>query len=320
MPKTYTQLTEDERYQIYEGVTEKRSHREIALLVNKHHSTVSREVDRNTGLRGYRPKQAQEKAYQRNQNKPRYIKLTADVQQLISENIMHEWSPDQIKGRLKSKGLAMVCATTIYGFIQQDKDSGGDLYKHLRHRKPYKRRTGSLEARGQIIGRISIDERPPIVDKKIRIGDWEADTVIGKGHKGVLVTLADRVSKKTRIAHFASKHAEVVTNAIIKLLKSEKAYLHTITFDNGKEFAYHAKLKKALGADNYFAHPYCSWERGLNENHNGLIRQYLPKGMALNKVTAKKIRVIQNKLNNRPRKLLDYKTPNEVYDAMRLAA
>jgi IS30 family transposase len=320
MPKTYTQLTEDERYQIYEGVTEKRSHREIALLVNKHHSTVSREVDRNTGLRGYRPKQAQEKAYQRNQNKPRYIKLTADVQQLISENIMHEWSPDQIKGRLKSKGLAIVCATTIYGFIQQDKDSGGDLYKHLRHRKPYKRRTGSLEARGQIIGRISIDERPPIVDKKIRIGDWEADTVIGKGHKGVLVTLADRVSKKTLIAHVASKHAEVVTNAIIKLLKSEKAYLHTITFDNGKEFAYHAKLKKALGADNYFAHPYCSWERGLNENHNGLIRQYLPKGMALNKVTAKKIRVIQNKLNNRPRKLLDYKTPNEVYDAMRLAA
>jgi IS30 family transposase len=272
MPKTYTRLTEDERYQIYEGVTEKRSHREIALLVNKHHSTVSREVDRNTGLRSYRPKQAQEKAYQRNQNKPRYIKLTADVQQLISENIMHEWSPDQIKGRLKSKGLAMVCATTIYGFIQQDKDSGGDLYKHLRHRKPYKRRTGSLEARGQIIGRISIDERPPIVDKKIRIGDWEADTVIGKGHKGVLVTLADRVSKKTLIAHVASKHAEVVTNAIIKLLKSEKTYLHTITFDNGKEFAYHAKLKKALRADNYFAHPYCSGERGLNENHNGLIR------------------------------------------------
>jgi IS30 family transposase len=101
---------------------------------------------------------------------------------------------------------------------------------------------------------------------------------------------------------------------------SEKAYLHTITFDNGKEFAYHAKLKKTLGVDNYFAHPYCSWERGLNENHNGLIRQYLPKGMALDKVTAKEIRVIQHKLSNRPRKLLGYKTPNEVYDAMRLAA
>ena len=214
----------------------------------------------------------------------------------------------------------MVCATTIYSFIQEDRGSGGDLHKHLRHRKLYKRRTGSLEARGQIIGRVSIEERPPIVDKKIRIGDWEADTVIGKSHKGVLVTLADRVSKKTLIACVPSKHAEIVKDAIIKLLKSEKAYLHTITFDNGKEFAYHAKLKKVLGADNYFADPYCSWERGLNENHNGLIRQYLPKGMELNKVTQKEIRAIQNKLNNRPRKLLDYKTPNEVYDAMRLAA
>jgi IS30 family transposase len=320
MPKTYTRLTEDERYQIYEGVTEKRSHREISIQINKHHSTVSSEVKRNKGLRGYRPKQAQEKAELRDRTKPRYRKLTADVRRLITENITHEWSPDQIKGRLRSEGFSMVCATTIYGCIQQDKTLGGDLHKHLRHRKPYKKRTGSAEARGQIVGRISIDERPSIVDKKVRIGDWEADTVIGKGHKGVLVTLAERVSKKTLIAHVPSKHAEVVKEAIIKLLKSEKAHLHTITFDNGKEFAYHAKLKKALGADNYFAHPYCSWERGLNENHNGLIRQYLPKGMALDKVTAKEIRIIQNKLNNRPRKLLDYKTPNEVYDAMRLAA
>jgi IS30 family transposase len=320
MPKTYTRLTEDQRYQIYEGVTDKLSHREIATLINKHHSTVSNEVKRNKGLRGYRPKQAHEKAQNRDQNKARYIKLTADVQLLIEENIKQEWSPDQIRGRLRSEGLTMVCATTIYGVIQQDKASGGDLYKHLRHRKPYKRRTGSPEARGQIIGRVSIEERPPIVDEKVRLGDWEADTVIGKGHKGVLVTLAERVSKKTLIAHVPSKHAQVVKDAIIELLKSEKAYLHTITFDNGIEFAYHAKLKEALGADNYFAHPYHSWERGLNENHNGLIRQYLPKGMALDKVTAEEVRVIQDRLNNRPRKLLDYKTPNEVYDAMRLAA
>ena len=320
MPKTYTRLTEDERYQIYEGVTEKRSHREIALLLNKHHSTISREVVRNKGLRGYRPKQAQEKAKQRNEDKPKYKKLTPDVESLIAKNIKSEWSPDQIKGRLKSQGLPMVCATTMYGFIQQNKALGGDLYKHLRHRKTYKKRTGSAEARGQIIGRVSIDERPSIVDDKSRLGDWEADTVIGKGHKGVLVTLAERVSKKTLIAHVPSKHAEVVKDAIIRLLKPEKAYLHTITFDNGKEFAYHAKLKEALGADNYFAHPYCSWERGLNENHNGLIRQYLPKGMALDKVTTKEVKVIQNKLNNRPRKLLGYQTPNEVYDAMRLAS
>ena len=320
MPQTYTRLTEEERYQIYEGVTEKRSHRKIATLINKHHSTVSKEIKRNTGLRGYRPKQAQESAQQRHINKPRHLKLTADVQALITENIKREWSPEQIQGRLKREGVTMVCATTIYGFIQKDKVSGGELHKHLRHQKPYKRRTGSSETRGQIIGRISIDERPAIVDEKIRIGDWEADTVIGKGHKGVLVTLADRVSKKTLIAHVPSKHATVVTNAIMKLLLPEKEQLQTITFDNGKEFAYHAQIKEALGADNYFAHPYHSWERGLNENHNGLIRQYLPKGMALDKVTDEEIILIQNKLNNRPRKLLGYKTPNEVYDAMCLVA
>jgi IS30 family transposase len=320
MPKTYTRLTEDERYQIYEGVVEKRSHREIAILINKHHSTVSNEVKRNTGLRGYRPRQAQQKAQQRQHNKHRHIKLTPKAQSLIAANIMHEWSPEQIQGRLRSEGIPMVCATTIYGFIQQDKASGGHLYKHLRHRKSYKRRTVSPDTRRQIIGRISIDERPCIVDEKVRLGDWEADTVIGKGHKGVLVTLAERVSKKTLIAQVPSKHAEVVKNAIIKLLQSEKKHLHTITFDNGKEFAYHTQVKKALGADNYFAHPYQSWERGLNENHNGLIRQYLPKGMALDKVTAEEIILIQDKLNNRPRKLLGYKTPNEVYAAMRLAA
>jgi IS30 family transposase len=301
-------------------VTEKLSHREIAILISKHHGTVSREVKRNKGLRGYRPKQAQEKAEERLEDKRRFIKLTPDVQVLITENICQEWSPDQIQGRLKSEGLSIVCATTIYGFIQQDKASGGDLYKHLRHRKRYKKRTGSPDARGQIIGRISIDERPSIVDEKVRIGDWEADTVIGKGHKGVLVTLADRVSKKTLIAHVPSKHAEVVKSAIIKLLKPEKKYLHTITFDNGKEFAYHDQIHKALGATNYFAHPYCSWERGLNENHNGLIRQYLPKEMRLDQLTNEEIKNIEDRLNNRPRKMLGYKTPNEVYDAMRLAA
>lgn len=320
MPKTYTRLTEDERYQIYEGVIEKRSHRHIAKLINRHHSTVSTEVKRNIGLRGYRPKQAQEKYQTRHQDRPRHRKLTPQVQSLIKAHIKHEWSPEQIQGRLRSEGLPLVCTTTIYHFIQQDRVAGGDLYKHLRHRKPYKKRTGSSEARGRIIGRISIDERPTIVNEKIRIGDWEADTVIGKGHKGVLVTLADRVSKKTLIAHVPSKHAGVVTNAIIQLLESEKANLHTITFDNGKEFAYHAQIKEALNTDTYFAHPYHSWERGLNENHNGLIRQYLPKGMPLDKVTAVNISWIQDRLNNRPRKLLGYKTPNEVYEAMRLVA
>ncbi|MCK5893919.1 MAG: IS30 family transposase [Endozoicomonadaceae bacterium] len=153
MSKTYTRLTEDERYQIYEGVTEKLSHREIARLINKHHSTVSKEVKRNIGLRGYRPKQAQEKSQHRLLTKPRHIKLTPDVQSLITENIGKQWSPEQVQSRLRREGIPMICATTIYGFIQKDKIAGGELYKHLRHKKPYKKRSGSPEKRGQIIGR-----------------------------------------------------------------------------------------------------------------------------------------------------------------------
>jgi IS30 family transposase len=143
--------------------------------------------------------------------------------------------------------------------------------------------------------------------------------VIGKGHKGVLVTLAERKSLKTLIAHVGSKHAEPVTQAIIGLLSNEKDNVHSITFDNGKEFAFHGRVKKALECENYFAHQYCSWERGLNENRNGLIRQYLPKGMALDKVKESRIKFIQDRLNNRPRKTLGYKTPNEVFNEMKLA-
>jgi len=316
MSKTYTRLTEDERYQIYEGITEKLSHREIVNLIYKHYSTAPNEVKRNPGLRGYRPKQAQKRC----QSKPRHRKLTADAQPLITVNIIHQWSPEQIQGRLRSEGPTMVCATTIYGFIQEDRAAGDDLYKHLGHRKPYQERAGLPDARDKIIGRISIDERSAIVEEKVRLGDWEADTVICKDHKGVLVTLTERISKKTLIAHVPPKHAEIVKDAIIARLKSEKTHLNAITFDNGNELAYYAHLKAALGADNYFTHPYHSWERGLNENHIGLTRQYLRKGMELDKVTAEEMTLIQNKRNNRSRKLLGYKTPNEIYDAMCLAA
>ena len=320
MSKTYTRLTEDERYQIYEGLVHGLSFRAIAKFICRHHGTVSREVNRNIGLRGYRPKQAHTFSLQRELSKPKSIKLTAEARSLIVKNIKKDWSPDQVQGRFKSEGYPMVCATTIYKFIQIDKREGGKLHQHLRHPKPYKKRTGSCEARGRIVGCISIEERPAIVDAKTRIGDWEADTVIGKGHKGALVTLTERFSKKELIAVVPSKHAGGVKDAIIKLLAPEKEYVHTITFDNGKEFAYHAEIKEKLGSANYFAHPYSSWERGLNENHNGLIRQYLPKGMALDKVSAVEVKRIQDKLNNRPRKALGYKTPNEVYEAMCLAA
>lgn len=320
MPATYTRLTEDERYQIYEDKFIGLSQRQIAKTLNRHPSTISREIARNKGLRGDRPRQAHQRAQQRQTLKPKPIKMTADVERLIVKHIKLDWSPEQIQGRLRQAGYPMVCYNTIYRFIQNDKASGVQLYTHLRHPKPYKRRTGKPETRGQIIGRISIDERPDIVAQKGRLGDWEADTMIGKGHKGVLVTLAERVSKKTLIACVQSKQACHVTAAIIRLLKPEMHHVHTITFDNGKEFAYHQHIAKALKVDSYVAHPYHPWERALNENHNGLIRQYLAKGRALDNITHREIRTIQNKLNNRPRKTLGYKTPNEVYEAMTLAS
>jgi IS30 family transposase len=220
---------------------------------------------------------------------------------------------------LHDDGLDTVCPGTIYHFIKKDKANGGNLHKNLRHKR-YRQRTGAADKRGQICNRISIEERPAIVDKKVRIGDWEADTVIGKGHKGVLVTLSERASKLNLIAHLPTKHAEGVTEAIIAMLKPYEKELHTITFDNGKEFAYHEKIAEALNVDTYFAHPYSSWERGLNENHNGLIRQYLPKDQPLDKVTKNQVIDIQNRLNRRPRKLLGFKTPEEVYAKMKLAS
>ncbi len=303
MTKAYTHLTQEERYQIHAYKKAEFTNREIAQELGRDVSTIKRELSRNTGLRGYRPQQAQCLAQNRHQTKPKQVKMAEPMIKRIKNDLDQQWSPEQIQGRLLDEGLDAVCPATIYHFIKQDKFSGGELYKNLRHKK-YKKRTGSPDTRGQICNRISIEERPAIVDKKTRIGDWEADTVIGKGHKGVLVTLSERVSKLNLIAHVPTKHAHVVTEAIITMLEPYREELHTITFDNGKEFA----------------HPYHSWERGLNENHNGLIRQYLPKGLPLDKVTKKQVIDIQTRLNQRPRKLLDYKTPVEVYEEMKMAS
>lgn len=319
MPKHYTQLTQEERYQIYAFKKANYSNENIARGIKRNVSTVKRELARNSGLRGYRPQQAHRLAQNRHQTKPKQVKMNNPLIEKITGHLNQQWSPEQIQGRLKSEGKTCVCPKTIYTFIAQDKENGGDLHKNLRHKK-YRNRTGSPDTRGQIRNRVSIEERPSVVNEKTRLGDWEADTVIGKGHKGVLVTLTERYSKLNLIAHVATKHAEVVTAAIITLMDPYRDHLHTITFDNGKEFAYHEQIAEALNIEAYFAHPYHSWERGLNENHNGLIRQYLPKGQPLDKVTAKQVTEIQSRLNLRPRKLLDYKTPVEVYEEMKRAS
>jgi len=190
---------------------------------------------------------------------------------------------------------------------------GGNLYRHLRCQKQRRKRYGSYSRRGQLKNRVSIDQRPAIVASRSRLGDWELDTIIGKGHKQAIVSITERKSRLTLIHKVERKTASNVTRAILKLLKPIAGRVHTLTSDNGKEFAGHETIAKGLGTRFFFAHPYASWERGLNENTNGLIRQYLPKHRNFTTITQAEINQVMNKLNNRPRKCLGIKTPNQVF-------
>lgn len=310
----YAQLTEHQRYQIYILKKVEHNQAQIAATLGVSPSTVSRELKRNTGQRGYRPKQAQMKTIKRRQNAKKYIKMTPHLKQCINHKLRQEWSPEQITGWLKDTQSVSVSHQRIYDYIREDQRSGGTLHKHLRRsNKKRRKRYGSQDSRGQIKERISIDERPKIVDRKSRFGDWEIDTLIGKNHRGVLISIVERRSRYTLIAKVHSKQAEEVSNKTIDLLHPIKDLVHTITADNGKEFASHKQISKSLNTDVYFAHPYHAWERGLNENTNGLIRQYFPKGSDLTRLTKQQIQEVQNRLNHRPRKCLGFRTPEQVF-------
>lgn len=312
--KYYSQLTQEQRYHISGLIKAKNTQPMIADAVGVHKSTISREIRRNSGGRGYQPKQASQFAWDKRQQAKKHIKFTTEIKTVVTEKILLDWSPDQVSGYLKANHLADISHERIYQFILADKKAGGALHTHLRHAgKKYKKRYGSHDRRGQIKNRISIHERPAIVDKKERIGDWEGDTIIGKQQQKAIVTLVDRASKLTRIGRVATKHAEIVSQIMIDLLKPMKSITHTVTLDNGKEFSDHEKIAKALRVNVYFADPYSSWQRGLNENTNGLIRQYIKKGSSFEGITHEKIQFIENRLNNRPRKILGYCTPNEAY-------
>lgn len=319
----YKQLTELQRYQISALLKAEKSKKEIAINIGVSSSTISRELERNTGKRGYRPKQAHIKAMRRREEADKAIKMTPEVVSMIDTKIRLDWSPEQVSGWLAKAQNISMSHERIYQHVWTDKRQGGELYKHLRQsNKKRKKRYGSTDKRGQIRNRISIDERPEEVEAKLRIGDWEIDTMIGQNHKGALVTLVDRVSKFTLIKKVDSKHAEVVTAATLMLLKPYMDKTLTITADNGKEFAGHESLAKQLEAAVYFAHPYSSWERGLNENTNGLIRQYFSKGSSFENITDEEVENVIHKLNHRPRKTLGYETPHDVFfsDTKREAA
>lgn len=314
MPKGYQHVTRDIRSQIYALKATGTSQQKIAAIVSRDASTISREIKRNTGGRGYRYKQADAKAIERRTNASRTPnKLTPKLIATIETNLLEKWSPDQISGRLKGEGIASISHEAIYQHIWKNKRSGGMLFKHLRHHgKKYNKRSSGKAGRGCIPNRVDIDERPVIVEQKTRIGDWEGDTISGKNHRGAIVSYVDRCSKFTILKMLENRTAELVTEATLSKLGKGTLPVLTITYDNGKEFSEHEKIASGLNTSCYFAKPYHSWERGLNEHTNGLVRQYLPKKTDFTQVSDQTVQLIAEKLNNRPRKILNYRTPLEV--------
>jgi IS30 family transposase len=309
---SYTQLAQEERYQIYALKKAGHSQAEIAEILDRNPGTVSRELRRNRGLKGYRPQQAHNLALERRQDKAR-SRIHHQVWQLVEELIRQDWSPEQIAGRIEIEQGVSISHEWIYQYVYADKHSGGDLYRHLRCQKVRRKRYGAYSRRGTIPNQVSIDERPVIVDAKRRFGDWEGDTVIGKNHRGALVTLVERKSLYTVTRAVIQKTAEAVREAVVDGLTPFFHRVQTITYDNGREFADHENMASDLDARIYFAHPYASWERGLNENTNGLIRQYFPKDLDLTTVGQNDVDRAMEKLNHRPRKTLGFRTPYEVF-------
>ncbi len=287
---SYLHLSLAERYYIEIELKMEVSINRIAKAMGRSQSTISREIHRNTGQRGYRHKQADRLTDERHANKPKPVKLTDEIKYLISACLQNDWSPEQISGRLHDEEIILLHHETVYQFILTDKANGGELYKHLRHQgKTYRKRYGSAHNRSGIPNRVDIDERPVEANNRERIGDWEADTIIGKNHKGAIVTLDDRKSKLRLAAPLPGKKAKYVKEAMIALFSPIVEFVKTVTFDNGKEFTLHESIAEELDCKTYFAKPYHSWERGQNENANGLLRQYFPKAMELVDISIKQV-------------------------------
>jgi len=309
--RTYAQLTQEQRYQIYALKQTGHSPLEIAAVISVHKSTVSRELKRNRGKRGYRPQQAHGLAMERRQKAiPR---ITAETWAVVKRLLRQDWSPEQISGRLKKEQRVCISHEWIYQYVLKDKRAGGDLYRHLRCQKKRRKRYRTYDRRGKLPNCRSIEERPAIVNSRRRLGDWEADTIIGKRCKQAIVTLTERKSRFTLLGKVAQRTAQAVQNQIHRLLLPVADKVHTLTSDHGKEFAYHEQIAEMLQLEFYFAHPYAAWERGTNENTNGLLRQYFPKKHDFQSVSNKEIEQAMSSLNFRPRKSLRFKTPFEVF-------
>jgi IS30 family transposase len=309
-------LTQAQRYIIAVLKKENRSQSYIAEQINKNKSVVCRELQRNSDKRSgeYKAELAQKKCLERHQKKPKNLRFTDSVKIYVNACLEKEYSPEQIAGLSKKEGIPFVSHERIYQYLWHDKKQGGSLYSYLRTQgKRYRKRGSAKDNRGQIVGRIGIEKRPKEVDDKMRLGDVEIDLVIGENHKQALLTINDRLTGVVKIRKVGSKEACGIEKAVIEALQDWKPFLHTITSDNGKEFANHKAIAQSLNISYYFARPYHSWERGANENLNGLIRQYFPKKSSFECLTNEQIQEVEDKLNNRPRKRFGYETPNYVH-------
>ena len=313
----YTHLTMDERYQIALLKSEGFNITQIAERLERHKSTLSREFGRNKGKHGWSAKQAHQKAEERliKRNKANCRKIEESAwEHAKAMLVLHQHSPEQIAGRLKYEGKDGISRESIYQRVRADRKAGGDLYRNLRSRKQRRSRYGSKRrARPNVLERKGIEERPSIVDRRTRFGDWEGDTIIGAGcNSGVIFSAVERKSRYTILKKLPDKKPGNIVKACMEHLGKFKTMLHTITVDNGGEFTLHGLITQYLDIEVYFARPYHSYERGTNENTNGLVRQYFKKSQRFDNVTDDEVQKVAMQLNHRPRKCLGYQTPHEV--------
>ena len=308
--RKYRRLREEDRHIIYRMSKAVSSQTQIANALGVSQATVSKELARNRGQKGYRPKQANAKARQRQKTKrKRSPVIEGTLEQEVRRRLEIKHSPEQISLALKAEG-ERVSHQSIYAYIQEDKRQGGQLYKHLRinGKRRYRRRCKAQ--RSKIPNRRGIEERPKSVDSRLRYGDWEVDLIEGSKGSGFILSLYERKSRLGRLCKLHSKGSQETAQAIIRELVGYK--VRTLTYDNGLEFAGHESVTQSLGAKGYFCQPYHSWEKGGVENFNGLVRQYLPKGSSFRELTTQELKDIQDQINQRPRKILKAKSPSQL--------
>ena len=312
---TYRQLSPEERYMLAALRRQGYNQAEIARALGRHRSTVCREVRRNsTRADGhYRAFTAQERTNGRRSRSRRNSRFTAADFALIDELLRRQWSPEQVAGHLRRTGELTISHETIYRHVWKDKKRGGLLYTHLRGaRKRRRKRYGAYDSRGRLAGKRMIAERPPEVEARGRVGHWEADTVMGTGSKDCVATLVERKTGLVLIGKLTDRTARALSRRLTRLIRST-GRVETVTADNGTEFHDYQRIEGLTGAAFYFARPYHSWERGSNENANGLLRQYLPKGVSMAGLSQQQCNAIARKLNTRPRKRLGFRTPLECF-------